>query len=361
MTRNIISDQADVVSRAIKRIIFESVSKFNGIHHEVIEDAHLKQMAGRAGRYRTAAQAEGPADEDATASQAVANPISPPSLGLVTTLETADLPVLRKAMQRDLDPIMSAGIFPPTTVLTKFAAYFPPSTSFSYILLRLHELSMKHPRYHLCNLKDQTAIADSIQPVHNLTVHDRIVFCASPANPRSPGMRSVLQAFARCVGEHSSGGLLDIPELDLEVLAEELKINRDYMERLESLHKALILYLWLSYRFAGVFVNQTMAFYAKRLVEEKIDKMLAEYSASPAIRERIRKMREEALRQISKLNEPISESDDCDAQYKMSEASLFLGNPPANENPVEGEHTRNMEQLQGIENEGQERTIVASL
>lgn len=267
-------------------------------------------------------------------------------------------------MQADLDPIMSAGIFPPTTILTKFAAYFPPSTSFSYILLRLHELSIKHPRYHLCNLKDQTAIADSIQPVHNLTVHDRIVFCASPANPRGPGMRAVLQAFARCVGEHSSAALLDIPELDLDVLGQEIKVNRLYMERLESLHKALILYLWLSYRFAGVFVDQTMAFYVKRLVEEKIDKMLAEYSASPAIRERIRMMRGEALRQISKLsepNEPIAESYDSEAHHKISEASLVLDSPSAHKEDVGDEHVRMREQLRGIENEAQGRPIVASL
>ena len=263
-------------------------------------------------------------------------------------------------MQGELDPIMSAGIFPPTSVLTKFATYFPPSTSFSYILLRLHELSMKHPRYHLCNLRDQIAIADSIQPVRNLTIHDRIVFCASPANPKGPGMRSVLQAFAKCVGEHSSGALLDIPELNLDVLGQEMKVNRDYMERLESLHKALILYLWLSYRFAGVFVNQAMAFYVKRLVEEKIDKMLAEYSASPAIRERIRKMREEALRQISKLNKPISESEDSEAQVKMSEASLVLDSPSADERDMESEHPQIEEQLQGIEGEAPERTIVTA-
>lgn len=310
---------------AIKRVIFESTSKFNGFHYQIIEAAHLRQIAGRAGRYRTAAQAEGPArnlDEGNEYSKTSVS-MPAPNLGLVTTLEEADLPILRQAMQSELDPIMSAGIFPPTSILLKFATYFPPTTSFSYILLRLHELSLRHPRYHLCALKDQIAIADTIQHVQNLSIHDRIVFCAAPATVKSTGMPAILAAFARCVGDNFNGALLDIPELPLDILDEEIKPDRNYMERLESLHKAMILYLWLSYRFAGVFISQAMAFHVKRLVEEKIDKMLAEYSSSPAITERIKTMREDALRQISKLNEPVAKSDDSRFQLEMPDAPLL--------------------------------------
>lgn len=322
---SISSFKVDIICRAIKRVIFESVTKYNGSRIEIIGAAHLKQIAGRAGRYRTAAQAEGAAgdlDEGSEDSKTLLN-MPPPNLGLVTTLEEADLPILQKAMQGELDPIMSAGIFPPTSVLLKFATYFPPSTSFSYILLRLHELSLRHPRYHLCVLKDQIAIADTIQPILKLSIHDRIVFCAAPATVKNMCMRPILAALARCVGDNSSGALLDIPEIPLDILDEDTKPDRSYMEQLESLHKALILYLWLSYRFAGVFVSQAMAFHVKKLVEERIDKMLAEYSSSPAIRDRIRKMREEALRQISKLNEPVVESDDSRIQVEMPDAPLL--------------------------------------
>ena len=223
---------------------------------------------------------------------------------------------------------MSAGIFPPTSILLKFATYFPPSTSFSYILLRLHELSLRHPRYHLCVLRDQIAIADTIQHVQNLSIQDRIVFCAAPAAIKDPGMQAIVAAFARCVGDNTSGALLDIPKIPLEILNEDTRADRDYMKRLESLHKSLILYLWLSYRFAGVFINQAMAFHVKRLVEERIDKMLAEYSSSPAIRESIKKMREEALRQISKLNEPVAKSDDSVVQTKILGSPLLADDAP---------------------------------
>ena len=292
---------------AIKRIIFESVYKFDGSAHRLIDTPSLKQIAGRAGRYRTAAQVEGLSGgphEVATDLSKLRALRQSPSVGLVTTFERDQLPIVEAAMREELEPIMSAGLFPPTSVLTKFATYFPPLTDFSYMLLRLHEVSLMHPRYHLCNLKEQVNIADIIQPVRNLTVRDRIIFCAAPAALRVHGIPDILAAFARCVGDNTSGALLDIPQMNLDILDEDLIIDRRYMYRLESLHQALILYLWLSYRFAGVFVNQAMAFYVKKLVEERIDKLLAEYSASSEIRTRIRRMRERALFQISKLNKP---------------------------------------------------------
>ena len=328
-------EETNAFPSAIKRIIFESVYKYNGSYHAVLETAHLKQIAGRAGRYRTAAQAEG----IARVSGDVATPkeqTPSPSVGLVTTLERDEFSIVQAAMREELEPIMTAGIFPPSNVLMKFATYFPPSTDFSYILLRLQELSLMHPRYHLCALKEQIQIADIIQPVRNLTTRDRIIFCAAPAALRVKGLPDIVAAFARCVGNNTSGALLDIPEINLDILDKKMRIDRDYMSGLEGLHQALILYLWLSYRFAGVFINQAMAFYVKKLVEEKLDKILTEYSSSKAIREGIRKMREKALRHISKLNQPVLEPDDPQARLEMPDLPSLVNDIPAEVPEEEG-------------------------
>ena len=349
-------------SSAIKRIIFESVYKYNGSYHTILETAHLKQIAGRAGRYRTAAQAEGMAkvqDDVATSKEQA----SSPSVGLVTTMERDELSIVQAAMREELEPIMSAGIFPPTNVLMKFATYFPPATDFSYILLRLHELSSMHPRYHLCTLRDQIRIADIIQPVRNLTTRDRIIFCSAPAALRVKGFPAIVAAFARCVGDNTSGALLDIPEINLDLLDEEIRLDRDYMYGLEALHQALILYLWLSYRFAGVFINQAMAFYVKKLVEEKLDKLLAEYSASKAIRERIRKMREQALRHISKLNQPVPEPHNPQARIEMPDLASLLNDIPAEvseEEELDLKISQIQEQAHGIGNLAKHESDTAS-
>lgn len=248
----------------------------------------MKQIAGRAGRYRTAAEAAAPdiIAKDLTGFEAISrrsSAVVPPakSLGLVTTLHRCDLQSLRNAMDNQADPIMSAGLFPPVDVLVRFAAYFPPSTPFSYILLRLHNKSLLHPRFHLCSLKDHLKIADTIEPVKNLTISDRIIFCASPASLKDDAQRPVLRAFADCVGNRRGGGILDIRALNLGLLNQQVIVgSKDYLQKLESLHKSLILYLWLSYRFAGIFSSQALAFYVKSLVEEKIQQTLTQASTT---------------------------------------------------------------------------------
>ncbi|KAL8769967.1 MAG: hypothetical protein Q9209_004214 [Squamulea sp. 1 TL-2023] len=302
----------NLLGRSIKRIIFSTTMKFNGRTDGPIETSQIKQIAGRAGRYRTAAQAaETSKDESSSPDTRVPKmtpDVSPAqTLGLVTTLDRGGLSIIQRAMTEQADPIMSAGIFPPDNILIRFAAYFPPSTPFSYILVRLHNTSLLHPRFHLCILKDHLKIADAIEPVRNLTVSDRIIFCASPASLRDNDdpMIPVLRALAECVASNSGGGILDIKGFNLELLEMEVTIgSRIFLERLEALHKALVLYLWLSYRFAGVFNTQAMAFYIKTLVEDKIQQVLSQES-SKAGRTTQRKSASTKIKRHSVVNKDL--------------------------------------------------------
>ena len=136
-----------------------------------------------------------------------------------------------------------------------------------------------------------------IEPVTALTIEDRIIFCAAPAAIRLPGFEDVVVSFAECVAKSDiSSNLLDIPTLPLEILDGEVTMNRSYLSQLETLHKALILYIWLAYRFTGVFTSEAMAFYVKGLVEERIDKVLGQQPSS-------RKQKLKSLRQLAMLDE----------------------------------------------------------
>ena len=284
---------------AIKRVIFEASNKFDGAARRTLSVADIKQIGGRAGRYRTAAQAtETTTSEGDTATQG-ASPTttsSEDSVGIVTTLDKFDFPVVRAAMESEPEPIRTAGIFPPDTVLERFSSYFPPGTPFSYIMTRLHELSLMHKRFHLCGLRDQIWVADLIEPVQGLTIADRSVICSAPASQTDGDLwRELMPAYARIIAEQSGGNLVDITQLPLEVLEAEVSPSREYLRELERLHKGIVTYLWLSYRFAGLFTTRALAFHVKTMVEEKIEEVLEKFSFTEAQRRKIAAKREKQL------------------------------------------------------------------
>jgi ATP-dependent RNA helicase SUPV3L1/SUV3 len=287
-------------------VIFESTIKSNGTNYVPLQISEVKQIAGRAGRYKTAHQAATTdSAETSAADSAVDSAVGlgdkkpePQTVGWVTTLDEVDHAHLKMGMKREPEEIKSAGLFPPSLIVERFANYFPPGTPFSYIMLRLHEISELHPRFHLCALKDQLAIADVIHVIKNLSIQDRIMICAAPINMRDQGERNFLRALAECIADGKSGSLLDLETLPLNVMDQPPNGTRKYLYDLEQLHKMLVCYLWLSYRFPNVFTTRTLANYTKKLVEDQIEKHLTEFSQIEQTRIRQRKEREQARKRM---------------------------------------------------------------
>ncbi|KAK3688608.1 P-loop containing nucleoside triphosphate hydrolase protein [Podospora appendiculata] len=282
----------------IRRVIFETAQKFDGVAHRNLSVPEVKQIGGRAGRYRTASHAiasdsalSGDAATSASTSPlaAAAEAATP---GFVTTLDPEDLSTIRNAFRNEAKPIRTAGLKPPTFLLERFYSYFPDRTPFSFVISRLWEMAKLDPQFHLCNFRESLEIAQHIQSF-DMSIQDRCIFLTAPGSPRDPMHAKVLKALARCVAEMTGGHLLDIPEIDIEVL--DLDINNmpitreQYLVRLESLHKSITLYLWLSYRYQGIFQSQKLAFHVKAIVEEKITNHLDNIGFEAERREKRRK------------------------------------------------------------------------
>lgn len=97
----------------------------------------------------------------------------------------------------------------------------------------------------------------------------------------------VLRALASCIAEQKQVTVVDVPQIKLEVLEKPVSGAREYLQSLEELHKSLILFLWLSYRFIGVFKDRDMAVHAKEIAEDRINTCLLEFSANPELRKRV--------------------------------------------------------------------------
>ncbi|KIW21179.1 hypothetical protein PV08_01759 [Exophiala spinifera] len=263
---------------SVKRIIFHGVSRWNGTHHEQLSVSQIKQIGGRAGRYRSAHQ-------DVHNTKSKAGPEA--NVGLVTTLNDEDLPLVRQAMNTQEVPLKFAGLLPPGDFMEDLASRLPKGTPFEYILRRVTGSAAMHKRFKMCSIRDQSYIARHIEQVRGLSITDRIVFSAAPCSRGSSRLEAVAHALARVIAEKREVDIMDIPEINLEVLEEPISGDRAYLEALEDLHKGLVLFLWLSYRFIANLKDRDVAFYAKSMVEDKINTCLVEFSANPELRKRV--------------------------------------------------------------------------
>lgn len=207
-------------------------------------------------------------------------------------------------------PLAAAGIIPPDPVYQRFAAYFPPGVPLEYIIKRLAEVSQTHPLFFMCDTRPQLENAEVIDTVSGLQFEDQLTFMAAPIQTRDIASRDAAIAFLRCVAEHSGGRLLDIPDLNLEILEQPVSGNKEYLHELEILHKSVILYSWLGYRFGGVFTDRTLAAHVKELVEERMVRALTEFSANKKLRKDASLRRQIALqKQIQEHKRLLAEAD----------------------------------------------------
>ncbi|KAJ8105771.1 hypothetical protein ONZ43_g7291 [Nemania bipapillata] len=267
----------------IRRVVFEATHKRDSSNFRQMTVSEIKQIGGRAGRFRTASQA---IQSDTSGGEKPPTP-QPSGPGLVTALEEEDLAVIVSAFDTEPEPIQTAGIQPPTAAIERLSTYFPPNTPLSFILMRLRDIAKISPKFHLCNLKEMLEIADLIQPFP-MSIYDRCVFLNAPVALRDPNGALVLQAFAKSVSRMEGGDLVDMPIVPLELLdvkATDWKSGQtDFLRKLEALHKSITLYLWLSYRFTGIFTSQKLAFHVKGLVEERINELLSGVNETYAAR-----------------------------------------------------------------------------
>lgn len=247
----------------IRRVVLESITKFDGNQNRLLSYPEIKQIGGRAGRYRTAQSAAVGDAEEAEKEK----------VGLVTTMDRADLRNVAQAFQRSVPDIDYATIQPPAGLVERFASYFPPDTPLSFILMRIKAAATVGSKYRLNISSDALEIADIIQDLP-LTIYDRLTFCYLPVTLRAEGAVNVLRALARVLATNSTGDLLDIKEIPLEFLDVKMEDypggSQQYLAKLEALHVAINQYVWLSYRYAGMFRSQDLAFHVRQLVEEKL-------------------------------------------------------------------------------------------
>ncbi|KAK8858412.1 hypothetical protein IAR55_002639 [Kwoniella newhampshirensis] len=276
----------------IKRIIFESLSKFNGKTEVPLALTQIKQIAGRAGRFKTANDSKTPVDGTSTPDE------TPATGGLVTTLRDADLPILRELINRSLPSIPRANLEVPHVNLADLAALLPAGTSFAALLEHFAALAQPPPKTVLAAHEHKLPLADLVEPLRDeLSLTEIDLFCFAPVNIRDERAKGI---FRTLVEDFAGSGVVEIEEIleesdllgTLEEVEEALRTlpplppagssERQFVPQvmisslpmLETLHKSLVLYIWLSFRLEVAFPDRAKAVEYKTRTEKVLEECL---------------------------------------------------------------------------------------
>lgn len=202
----------------IRRVVFYSLSKYNGDKVLPVPASQVKQIAGRAGRRGS---------------------IYPD--GLTTTLILDDLDYLIECLKQPFDEVKKVGLFPFYEQVELFAGQLPNIT-FCQLLEKFSENCRLDGSYFLCRHDHIKKVANMLQKVQKLSLEDRFNFCFSPVNIRDPKAMFHLLKFASSYSQN-------LPvNIAMGIPTGSARNNKELLD-LETKHQVLSMYMWLSHHF----------------------------------------------------------------------------------------------------------------
>ncbi|PKI52424.1 ATP-dependent RNA helicase SUV3, mitochondrial-like isoform X1 [Punica granatum] len=232
----------------ISRIIFSTMKKFDGIEMRELTIPEIKQIAGRAGRYG-----------------------SKYPVGEVTCIDADDLPLLHSAINAPSPTIERAGLFPTYDLLFMYSRLHP-EYGLQQILEDFVENAKLSDNYFIANCENMLKVAAVLDQLP-LGLQDKYLFCMSPTEMDDEIVSQGLTQFAQNYAER---GIVHLREI-FTPRTLEVPETHTAMRDLESVHKVLDLYVWLSYRLEDSFPDQEVAASQRAMCSMLIEQFLERF------------------------------------------------------------------------------------
>ncbi|KAG0234497.1 hypothetical protein BGW42_006578 [Actinomortierella wolfii] len=265
----------------IRRIIFEAVQKFDGSVVRSLSLTQLKQIAGRAGRFGTEY-----------------------AVGQATTLVQRDLPVLKRALAAPMIDIHRAVLQPPFELIERFAHHLP-GAPFSEVLKTFEKFTRSSDIFFPGPLRNMITIAKMLDHLP-LNLNDRYPFISSPIPLRD---KNLVPKAVRMAEALSAEKPISIDEL-VQLPTETTDPANLKLELLESDHRTIMLYLWLSQRFERIYEGgiESLAYKRKLQCERLIEASLRQQQTKRLLKQLVKKERMEAKKMERELKVGMAKS-----------------------------------------------------
>ena len=214
------------------------MQKFDSGQIKTLYAPQIKQIAGRAGRFRVPGAAA-PDDVGGTA----------------TTLRSVDLPLLVEGLSSKNDALTHAMIWPPYRIFEKFAQEFPDGTPLATIASQFTDLGNSSHHYRILESESQIILAQAIEEIGGIDLESRYSITLAPIATRNQDevdlfiRLSTVLASAKPVTIESHA--LQIPLSFVDKVPDKLKVGNGKwtpvkLHTLEMIHKLIMVYMWLS-------------------------------------------------------------------------------------------------------------------
>lgn len=208
----------------VRRVVFSTVHKFDGVETRLLNAAEVQQIAGRAGRF-------GLHDE-----------------GRVTALDREDLAHVRRMLAQSQPRMRSALAIAPSPWHVESLAQLLGTQQIAPILSYFAtRIAAKGSLFETAGLEDQIGLARVVDRMAGkLSLADKFSFsCAPIAHDKA----NELAYFETCLLAFVKGRTLLLPRLDGWLQERQ----PGFLEEAEFLSKDVSLYAWLSYKFPDIY------------------------------------------------------------------------------------------------------------
>ncbi|MBR2124298.1 MAG: RNA helicase [Acetobacter sp.] len=247
---------------SIKRVVFASLSKYDGRHSRDLHTQEVKQIGGRAGRY------------------------GKNEAGIVAVLSGAGSPaVVRRHLETpaiapdDMRPFVQ-----PDVDIVKAVASEMDSQSLYGVLSRIRRAVLRKddPNYRLADMEQAFAIASALEGVEGLDLATRWSYAMCPIDDRDNGIYRLVGWAA----DHASGR--NVPPPGTGRLCSIERAGPKDLEQAEKRYKRLVAWRWLALRFPEFYQDYAEAEETTRLLNEWIENVLRYQSRTKHAHKRLR-------------------------------------------------------------------------
>ncbi|WP_114945581.1 helicase-related protein [Microvirga calopogonii] len=232
----------------LRRVVFSTLRKFDGVRERQLTAMEIKQIAGRAGRF-------GHHDEGMVTAL--------PEAGAYAQVET----IVRNALNGDAAKLRGKAYVRPNQETVLSASEVLQTDRLGRVLRHLYDtLVAGHPDLRMADMDEMIELATLLDTV-DMPILDRLSYAMAPVDGREQLAVELLLDWAR---QHARDGRVDAPDFG---------VNADLL-KLEARVKIATSWLWLAQRYPDVFEDVEAVVDLRASLNAKIEEKLVATSVS---------------------------------------------------------------------------------